>query len=243
MLLLRFLIPRPPDQPSRRPCQAAENGIVGAPCGIMDQVAVTLGQPGAVLPILCRPASVEAPVAIPDGYEVVSWPSGAAHDIAGDPYAVARAASFMGRRIAGIPVEWTSELPASCLGQLPDELDGAAFLDRWGATDDPLSTVEADVRYPVLAATTFGVEEHQRTNRALRLLRDRTVDGLGELLAASHAGYTAMGLGHRATDAVAAEALDRPGVVAARTSGGGSGGTVVVLCATGTLDDVDGIIR
>ena len=38
-------------------CQEAENRVVGAPCGIMDQVAITVGTPGAVLPILCRPAS------------------------------------------------------------------------------------------------------------------------------------------------------------------------------------------
>ncbi len=81
-------------------CQEAENGIVGAPCGIMDQVAVAVGEPGAVLPILCRPASVEAPVALPPGIEVVGWPSGAAHDVAGDPYGRARAAAFMGKRIA-----------------------------------------------------------------------------------------------------------------------------------------------
>ena len=36
-------------------CQEAENHVVGAPCGIMDQVVVAMGRPGAVLPILCRP--------------------------------------------------------------------------------------------------------------------------------------------------------------------------------------------
>ena len=44
-------------------CQEAENHVVGAPCGIMDQVVVAMGTPGAVLPILCRPASVRAAVA------------------------------------------------------------------------------------------------------------------------------------------------------------------------------------
>ena len=81
-------------------CQAAENHVVGAPCGIMDQIAVTVGVPGAVLPVLCRPASHEDPIPLPDGIELVGWPSGAAHDVAGDPYGRARAASFMGKRIA-----------------------------------------------------------------------------------------------------------------------------------------------
>ena len=38
-------------------CQEAENHVVGAPCGIMDQVTVAMGTPGAILPILCRPAA------------------------------------------------------------------------------------------------------------------------------------------------------------------------------------------
>ena len=39
------------------------------------------------------------------------------------------------------------------------------------------------------------------------------------------------------------EALARPGVFGARSSGGGCGGAVVGLCAHGALDDVDGLIR
>jgi galactokinase len=52
-----------------------------------------------------------------------------------------------------------------------------------------------------------------------------------------------MGLGHSAATAVVDEVLDRPGVHGARSSGGGSGGTVVVLCDRGALDDIHGLIR
>jgi galactokinase len=41
----------------------------------------------------------------------------------------------------------------------------------------------------------------------------------------------------------APRAVDGRGVHGARSSGGGSGGTVVVLCDRGALDDVDGLIR
>ncbi len=228
-------------------CQEAENGIVGAPCGIMDQVAVAVGEPGAVLPILCRPASVEAPVAWPPGIEVVGWPSGAAHDVAGDPYGRARAAAFMGKRMAEAALQasfpWTSDLPVTCLANLPEEVTGEEFLARWSRTDDPLTDIQAEVLYPVRAATGFGVDEHRRTRAALGHLRAGELAPLGPLIAASHASYTAMGLGHPATDAIVAEALARPGVFAARASGGGSGGTVVVLCEQGALDDVAGLIR
>ncbi len=62
-------------------CQEAENYVVGAPCGIMDQVAAAMGEPGTVLPILCRPASASAPVPLPPGLEIVGWPTGTSHDV------------------------------------------------------------------------------------------------------------------------------------------------------------------
>ena len=228
-------------------CQAAENHIVGAPCGIMDQVAVAVGHPGAVLPILCRPASVDESIPLPQGVELVGWPSGAAHDVAGDPYGQARCASFMGRRIAedalGAPVPWTAEIPERIVDTLPERLIGAEFLDRWGDHGDPLSTVDPAVAYPVRAAACFGGAEHRRSQTAVAALRRGDTAALAPLLAASHAGYTAMGLGHPATDAVVEQAIARPGVHAARVSGGGCGGTVVVVCDRGALDDVDGLIR
>ena len=137
-------------------CQEAENHVVGAPCGIMDQVAVTLGTAGAVLPILCRPASAAAAVPVPAGLEIVGWPTGAPHDVGGPPYARARAAAFMGRRMveeaAGGTWPWVSQLPQAAVDELPDTLDGATFLERWGGTGDDVTTVEAGEAYPVRAA-------------------------------------------------------------------------------------------
>ena len=78
---------------------------------------------------------------------------------------------------------------------------------------------------------------------ALEALADYDPARLGPLLAASQCGYDAMGLGHPAATATVEEALSRPGVFGARSSGGGCGGTVVVMCERGALDDVDGLIR
>jgi L-arabinokinase len=228
-------------------CQEAENHVVGAPCGIMDQVSVAAGRPGWLLPVLCRPASVQLPVPLGPGLEVVGWPSGAAHDVSGAPYGRARVAAFMGKRMvegaSGRSWRWVSELPAAAVARLPDVLDGATFLDRWQGTEDDLTSVEPADAYPVRAATLFGLEEHVRSERALAALRSRDPAGLGRLLQASDAAYTAMGLGHPAAAAIVGEALARPGVFGARSSGGGCGGTVVVACQRGALDDVDGLIR
>jgi galactokinase len=228
-------------------CQEAENQVVGAPCGIMDQVTVAMGTHGAILPILCRPASVGATVRLPSGVEVVGWPTGAEHDVSGTPYRRARAAAFMGKRIVedarGRTWSWASELPRDAVEELPDTLDGAVFIERWHDTEDDLTAVDAEETYPVRAATRFGVEEHARSEHALASLERGDVGALGPLLAASHAGYDAMGLGHPAASATVEAALARPGVHGARSSGGGCGGTVVVLCDTGALDRIDGVIR
>ena len=195
-------------------CQEAENQVVGAPCGIMDQVVVALGSTGAVLPIVCRPASVLPLAMLPDAIEVVGQPTGAEHDVSGAPYRRARAAAFMGKRIieddAAQEWPWVSALPLSAVTELPEVLDGATFLDRWGTTDDAITTVDPDETYPVRAATQFGVEEHGRGEEALAALERGDIAAVGPLMAASHAGYDAMGLGHSAATAVVNEVLDRP---------------------------------
>jgi len=228
-------------------CQEAENQIVGAPCGIMDQVVVAMGRTGAVLPILCRPASVLPPAPLPEGIEVVGRPTGAEHDVSGAPYRRARAAAFMGKRIiesdAAQEWPWVSAVPGSAVAELPELLAGAEFLERWGTTDDGVTTVDPDETYPVRAATRFGVEEHRRGEEALAALQRGDAAALGPLMAASHAGYDAMGLGHPAATAAVHDVLDHRGVHGARSSGGGSGGTVVVLCDRGALNDVDDLIR
>jgi galactokinase len=228
-------------------CQEAENHIVGAPCGMMDQVTVAVGTPGLLLPIRCRPASVLPALSLPTGVEVVGWPTGVRHDVSGIPYRRARVAAFMGKRMVeealGRTWVWVSDLPRRSVDLLPEELDGAAFLDRWGHTSDEITVVDPTESYPVRAATGFGIDENARANLALRQLRRGEITGLRPLLAASHAAYDAIGLGHRACTAVVDEALSRRGVYGARSSGGGCGGTVTVVCDRGVLDDVDSLIR
>jgi galactokinase len=153
----------------------------------------------------------------------------------------------MGKRIAEASADWrwswVSELPAAAVDALPEALDGAAFLDRWSSTDDALTAVDAVETYPVRAATAFGVEEHARSRGMLDALSTRETRAIGRIMAASHAGYDAMGLGHPAATVIVDGILGRPGVHGARSSGGGAGGTVVVLCEHDALEDVSELIR
>eukprot|EP00955_Chlamydomonas_euryale_P040097 351594-Chlamydomonas_euryale.AAC.3 len=51
-------------------CQKAENLVVGAPCGVMDQMASALGEEGRLLALLCQPAEVQGCVPLPCGAKV-----------------------------------------------------------------------------------------------------------------------------------------------------------------------------
>jgi len=229
--------------------QCAENRIVGAPCGIMDQLASAFGEPGKLLPILCRPDLRREPVSLPDGVCIVGWPSAVKHAVSGSPYGTARTASFMGKRILeevlGQSLRHTGEAPVALLRDAfgkggIDFMRGDFFLQRYGGLDDPLSRVAPDREYPVHAATTFAVEENARCESALALLgactparRHDILPRIGECLYQSHAAYGRMGLGAAETDQMvnAIQGLGAEnGFYGARISGGGSGGTVVVLC-------------
>jgi L-arabinokinase len=238
-----------------RLAQRAENDLVGAPCGLMDQLASAHGTPGALLPILCRPDVLDDPVPLPAGAVVVGWPSGVRHAVTGSPYATARAAAFMGKKILEQslpePLAHVTELAPAQLAQaeLPPVLRGRDFLARHGAVDDPLSRIDPEQPYPVAAAVRFPVTENHRAGQAVRLLRavhpDNRRDTLrtvGDLLYESHGGYSAMGLGCPETDAMVQAVRDRGpegGFYGARVSGGGSGGTVVVLLEAAALPELE----
>ena len=67
---------------------------------------------------------------------------------------------------------------------------------------------------------------------------------IGALMGASHRGYSTIGLGAAETDAMV-EAVRRrgpaQGFYGARVSGGGCGGTVVVLLAAAALPDLQAL--
>ena len=79
--------------------QLAENLVVGAPCGIMDQITVTSGRQGKLTHILCRPGSIMREVEIPPDTAFVGINSMIKHSIGGTAYSDVRIGAFMGKRI------------------------------------------------------------------------------------------------------------------------------------------------
>ena len=87
----------------------AENTIVGAACGIMDQMTSALGRENELLALRCQPATVEGFVPIPPGIAFWGIDSGIRHAVSGADYSSVRIGAFMGYRIiaeaAGIQVK------------------------------------------------------------------------------------------------------------------------------------------
>ena len=235
--------------------QLAENEVAGAPCGLMDQLTASHGKGGSLLQILCRPDILQSPVALPAGTTAVGWASGVQHAVSGSPYAMARAASFAGKRMfeekLGQRWDYAAEIPPSLFHQhaeeaLPEKIRGERFLAEYGDVDDPLSEIDPKADYAVRAALRFPIEESFRSELAASLLasakgrsRGEHLRHVGELMLQSHAGYSSIGLGAPETDAMVDALLSigpDHGIYGGRSSGGGSGGAVVVLLDKSALN-------
>lgn len=255
--------------------QRVENDVVGAPCGIMDQATSMFGESKKLLKISCRPMQILGTVALPDDLMVWGVDSGTRHEIGGGDYGQVRTAAFMGHRILtdalGLKLvtdlsgrskvaddPWhghLTEIPAARFdaefaGLLPVSMSGAEFIDRYGRTIDSATVVDRFKEYPVRAATAHPVHEQARIDEFAAILEanegSRRARRLGELMYASHASYSACGLGSRGTDRLVELFKQCPpeaGIVGAKITGGGSGGTVAVLGHRRSEEDIFAIAR
>jgi len=213
-------------------CQAVENQVVGAPCGIMDQMTSACGQRDRLLRLRCQPGTIEGYVDIPDGYRFYGIDSGISHAVAGADYGTVRTAAFMGYRMiaaaAALPVvrdgtrvrvedpRWGGYLAnltvpefSGLSSALPEEMFGAEFLERYDGLTDTATQVRPERRYPVRAATEHPVREHERVERFAGLLgalaeQSHAALELGRLMYESHKSYGACGLGSEGTDRLVA---------------------------------------
>ena len=226
-------------------CQRVENLVVGAPCGVMDQMTAACGEANQLLSLICQPAELQASIKLPEELAVWGLDSGKAHSIGGGDYGSVRAGTFMGFRIitdvAGSNVDYLAnvtpdEFEEKFASHLPDSMLGEEFLSRYGSTIDPVTTVEPDRTYAIRAPTAHAVYESFRVRQFAHLLQGNLDQAekiaMGNLMYESHASYSACGLGSQGTDLlvemVKATGVER-GLFGAKITGGGSGGTVAVL--------------
>ncbi|XP_020691925.1 L-arabinokinase isoform X2 [Dendrobium catenatum] len=80
-------------------CQKVENLVVGAPCGVMDQMASACGEANKLLAMVCQPAEVKELVTIPTHIRFWGIDSGIRHSVGGTDYGSVRIGTFMGRKM------------------------------------------------------------------------------------------------------------------------------------------------
>jgi galactokinase len=218
-------------------CQQVENLIVGAPCGVMDQMASICGEAGSLMALLCQPAEFQGSIPLPNGLGLWGVDSGIRHAIAGADYGAVRVGAFMGYRIlahlAGLRVtaghrdghvhvddpRWHGYLAnlgteafSTLAPHVPVALDGHAFLSRYQGTTDLVTRVDPARRYAVRAPTAHPVHEHARVVEWAHHLKGPpsrpSAERLGVLMYESHASYSACGLGSKGTDRLVALARE-----------------------------------
>jgi len=248
-------------------CQMVENRVVGAPCGVMDQMASALGKQGRLLALLCRPAEVMGYVEIPDSVAFFGIDSGVVHSVGGSDYGSVRCAAFMGKAILGMGspeaagseddqsphclCELTPSRFAPLQSQLPETITGQAFVAQYGDHNDPVTTIDEHQEYAVRSSATHPIFENFRVEAFRGLLQACAAGGsttvlpvLGELMLQSHESYTACGLGSEGTDhlvQLARDAALTDDIFGAKITGGGSGGTVCVMGAPTSGPAIEGI--
>ena len=197
-------------------CQRAENEVVGAPTGVMDQMASLLGRTGSALYLDCRSLQTEqVPFDLAAaGLALLVIDTRASHDLADGEYGDRRAACEEAARRMGVPA----------------------------LRDATLEGVES-LPEPLRRRARHVVTENDRVQHAVRLLRRGDVAGLGPLLTGSHTSLRDDFEVSIPELDVAAAAAEEAGALGARMVGGGFGGSVLALVPAGRVDAVTGAVE
>jgi galactokinase len=203
-----------------RIAQRAENDYVGAPTGLMDQLAALCGESRRALLIDFLAASVRPVAFDPDasGVALLLINSRAPHQHAGGEYASRRASC---ERAA-------ADLGVTSLREVQDR--GVAVLD--GVTDP----VDARRARHILT-------DNQRVLEVVAALENSDFSAMGRILTASQASMRddfEITTDH--IDLIADTAV-RAGALGARMTGGGFGGCVIALVAAEAVDGVSAAVR
>ena len=202
-------------------CQKVENLVVGAPCGVMDQMTVAFGEQDRLLLLLCQPAELKRMIALPGQLTLWGIDSGIRHSVGGADYGSVRAATFEGLRIISalrprinyLANISTAEFESEYLAQLPEHIRTA--------TAHPIYENARVERFVDL------LDQCEPSDKPIPIFKE-----LGELMYQAHSSYTALGLNSSGTDLIV-DLVRREGPEAglfgAKITGGGSGGTVAVL--------------
>jgi len=180
----------------------AETGLVGAPVGVMDQMAASLADTTQALFLDTQTLAFER-LPLPDGCGLIVIHSGLTHRHAAGEYRVRRAECDEAARLLGV----------STLREIA--------IDRLGSIS---------LRSPLDRRVRHVVTENDRVLRAREALRRADAPAFGVLMNASHASMRDdFDVSTPEIDRLVELAQAEPGVFGARLTGGGFGGSIVAL--------------
>ncbi|KQR37524.1 galactokinase [Microbacterium sp. Leaf159] len=193
----------------------AENEAVGAPTGIMDQMASMLGEPDAAIFLDCRSLDANlVQVGIAEaGLAILVMDTRVKHAHSTGGYGERRAACERGAAIMGVPS--LRDVSVDDLPRAEELMDDVTF---------------RRVRHVVT--------ENQRVLDTVRVLREEGARAIGDLLVASHASMRDdFEISVPELD-TAVEAALAAGAIGARMTGGGFGGAAIALIEQDAVQQV-----
>jgi galactokinase len=192
--------------------QKAENDFVGAPVGVMDQMAASLADESTALFLDTRTLQYER-IPLPAASELVVIDSGISHSHAGGEYRIRRRECEQAAEILRVPQ--LGDLDVQDLWRLP------ALPDR------------------LIGRARHVITENARVRSAVAAMRENDLPRLGKLLYSSHESLRDdYEVSIPEIDLLVDLAREESDVYGARITGGGFGGSVVVLVRKGTGRDV-----
>jgi galactokinase len=203
-----------------RLAQRAENEYVGAPTGLLDQLAALFGAPSTALLIDFRDVTVEPVAFDPDarGVALLLIDSRARHRHAGGEYAARRASC---ERAA-------ADLGASSLRDVQDREPS-----ELASVKDPVDNRRAR----------HVLTENRRVLDFVAALRESDFTAAGRIMTASHASMRDDFEITTAQIDLLADTAVRAGALGARMTGGGFGGCVIALVPADRADPVGDAVR
>lgn len=198
-------------------CQKAEHDFAGVPCGIMDQFASAFGKPNRLILIDCKSGEPElVPFENPD-LTVLIANTMVHHELSDGGYAARRKNTEDGLAVIG-KSSWRDATLADVEA-------------NWGALGDPVNRRSRHV-----------VGEIARTIAAAEALAKNDFEALGPLMTASHDSLRDdFEVSCVELDLMVdiARAIGRSGgVIGARMTGGGFGGSTVTLCESSKAREI-----
>lgn len=193
----------------------AENEAVGAPTGIMDQMASMLGEPDAAIFLDCRTLDTNlVPVGIAEArLAILIMDTRVQHSHATGGYRERRASCERGAAIMGVPS--LRDVSMGDLARAEELMDDVTF---------------RRVRHIVT--------ENQRVLDTVTTLRESGARAIGDLLVASHASMRDdFEISVPELDTAVESAL-AAGAIGARMTGGGFGGAAIALVEQGAVHTV-----